>query len=229
MLVRTALIPALLSLASCSSAPQRTVPLATKAEPVPESDDIVLPAGPFDLGGSERFATIGDTLLLSAAGLEDLTLSKRIDVDGTILLPELGSVAVAGYTRTELEALLMEKYSPYYPQLELRVQIVHTGQDRKYFVHGEVASPGEKALGDDLTVFEAVMRAGPNQDTANLELVQLMRADPRDPPTFELDLAAMQRSGDSSPNINVEELDINFLPPTLPARIAYWVGQFRAW
>src|SRR5689334_11816591 len=42
----------------------------------------------------ENYATIGDTLSITDPyNKADLTLSKKIDIDGTILLPELGSVA----------------------------------------------------------------------------------------------------------------------------------------
>ena len=93
----------------------------------------------------ENYATIGDTLSISDPyNSDELTLSKKIDIDGTILLPELGSVAVAGYSRTELEALLMEKYSPYFPQLDIKIDISNSGGSKKYFIYGELASPGRR-------------------------------------------------------------------------------------
>jgi hypothetical protein len=44
-----------------------------------------------------------------------------------------------------------------------------------------VATQGEQPFPGDLTIFEAVMRASPTKDTANLGRVRLIRADPQDP------------------------------------------------
>ncbi len=186
MFVRTALILGLSWLASCSSPQQHAVPpapapLAKEFERAAHKADPLAQVAPHGTQ-AESYATIGDTLTISVpCNKDELTLSKKIDIDGTILLPELGSVAVAGYTRTELEALLMEKYSPYYPQLDIKVDIANTGGSKKYFIYGELASPGEKSCVGDETIFEVVMKAGPSKDTANLGRVRLIRADPRDP------------------------------------------------
>jgi polysaccharide export outer membrane protein len=174
----------------------------------------------------ENYAAIGDTLSISDPyNKAELTLSKRIEIDGTILLPELGSVAVAGYTRSELEALLMEKYSPYYPQLDIRIDIANTGGSKKYFIYGEVGSPGEKNVLGDETIFEAVMRANPSKDTANLGRVRLIKADPRDPAIYEINIGDLLNNGDSSFNMGVEELDIIFVPPTMLAQLGYFLDS----
>ncbi|MBK7643981.1 MAG: polysaccharide biosynthesis/export family protein [Planctomycetes bacterium] len=174
----------------------------------------------------ENYATIGDTISISDPyNKSELTLSKRIDIDGTILLPELGSVAVAGYTRTELEALLMEKYSPYYPQLDIKVDIANTGGSKKYFIYGEVAAAGEKTLTGDETIFEAVMKASPKDDTANLGRVRLIKADPRDPEVYEVNIGDLLENGDSSFNMGIEELDIIFVPPTMLAQLGYFLDS----
>ena len=46
-----------------------------------------------------------------------------MQIDGTILLPELRAVVVAGYTRAELEAYLTALYSPYYQENDFVVDI----------------------------------------------------------------------------------------------------------
>jgi len=174
----------------------------------------------------ENYTTIGDTISISDPyHKEELTLSKKIDIDGTILLPELGAVAVAGYTRTELEVLLMEKYSPYFPQLDIKVDISNTGGSKKYFIYGEIAAPGEKNLQGDETIFEVVMRAGPSKDTANLGRVRLIRADPRDPAVYEINIGDLLENGDSSFNMHVQELDIIFIPPTILAQLGYFIDS----
>jgi protein involved in polysaccharide export with SLBB domain len=221
MSVRSALVLALFGLASCSSPAQRVDPQASRSEPREPSAALVEQA--------EEFASIGDTLLISdSCNPAELTLRKKIDVDGTILLPELGAVAVAGYTRAELRKLLTEKWSPYFPRLDIEVEIAKTCT-RKYFIYGEVGSPGEKPILGDLTLFEAVMQAGPSTSAADLGRVRLIRADPRDPSVFEVDLRERLRERGRSPGLAVCELDIIYVPPTLVAQFGQLLERLRAW
>lgn len=173
----------------------------------------------------ENYVAIGDTVSITDAYNQELTVSQSIGVDGTILLPEIGAVAVAGYTRTEIEALLMEKYSPYFDLLDIKVSIANTGGAKKYFIYGEVGAKGEQSFPGDLTIFEAVMRAGPKEDTANLGRVRLIRADPRDPHVYEVNIGDLLETGDSTFNMHVQELDIIFVPPTMLAQLGYFLDS----
>ena len=81
-----------------------------------------------------------------------------------------------------------------------------------YVVQGEVAQPGEHELPGDITVFEAVMAAGPKQPTVNLGRVRLIRADPRDPFVHTIDLQDMLETGDSTSNVHVRRGDVIDVP-----------------
>jgi polysaccharide biosynthesis/export protein len=170
----------------------------------------------------ENYVTIGDTLAITDAyNAAELGLNTTVDIDGTVLLPELGAVPVAGLTRSEIEALLMEKYSAYYDLLDIRVKIQTGG--KKYFIFGEVQTEGERQFPGDLTVFEAVMDAVPIRETANLGRVRLLRTDPRDPLVLTLDLSDMIETGDSTFNVHIQERDIIFVPPTMLAQFGYFL------
>lgn len=170
----------------------------------------------------ENYVTIGDTLGITDAYHDtELGLNTEVDIDGTVLLPELGAVPVAGLTRSEIEALLMEKYSAYYDLLDIRVKIQTTG--KKFFIFGEVQTEGERQFPGDLTVFEAVMDAVPIRETANLGRVRLLRTDPRDPLVLTLDLSEIIETGDSTFNIHIRERDIIFVPPTMLAQFGYFL------
>jgi len=171
---------------------------------------------------------MGDTLSISdSLHADQLTLSRKIDIDGTVLLPEVGALPVAGFTSSELEKLLTEKWSPYFPNLDIHVRIQFADRGVPYFIYGEVKAPGERRLKADTTVFEAVMAAGPQESRADLAHVRIFRADSRE--GFVVDLARMQRTGDSSSNLALQECDIIFVPPTLAARVAISLERIRAW
>jgi protein involved in polysaccharide export with SLBB domain len=172
----------------------------------------------------ENYITIGDTLaIFDSVNPATLSVNARVDIDGTAVLPDLGAVHIAGKTRTELEALLTERYSPYYEETDIKVEIYT--QNKRYWILGEVAAVGEQPFTGDLTIFEAVYRAGPNKNTANLGRVRLIRADPRDPLEIVVNLAEITQSGDSTFNIHVQERDIIYVPPTMLAQLGYFLDD----
>ncbi|MBI5363156.1 MAG: polysaccharide biosynthesis/export family protein [Planctomycetes bacterium] len=170
----------------------------------------------------ENWVAIGDSISLTdEQNPDELNGTFSIDIDGTALFPVIGAVPIAGLTRSEIEALLMEKYSPYYDLLDIKVRIVTRG--KKFFVFGEVANVGERDFPGDLTIFEAVMAAGPNKDSANLGRVRLIRADPKDPFIQTINLGDIIDKGDSTFNVHVQERDIIYVPPTMLAELGYFI------
>lgn len=170
----------------------------------------------------QNYVTIGDTITINDAFHTDIGTVQRVDIDGTVVLPEIGAVHVAGQTRSELEAFLTQKYSPYYEQLRIDVRIAT--QNKVYFIFGEVLAKGRKQFPGDLTVFEAVMDAAPDERTANLGRVLVIRADPRDPLIIPINIAALFR-GDSTDNVQIKERDIIYVPPTMIAQFGYFLAD----
>ncbi|HTF87525.1 MAG TPA: polysaccharide biosynthesis/export family protein [Planctomycetota bacterium] len=171
----------------------------------------------------DNYITIDDTLeITDSYHPDELTLTGLVvDIDGTVVLPELGAVFVAGQTRSELEAYLLEKYSPYYTKLDVKVKI-HT-KGKVYFIFGEVGAQGAQPFKGDLTVFEAVMSAQPDARTANLGRVQVIRPDPRDGFSIFVNIDDMFQH-DSTSNIHIQERDIVYVPPTMVAEFGYFLS-----
>jgi protein involved in polysaccharide export with SLBB domain len=171
----------------------------------------------------ENYITIGDTLEMDDSyHPAELSLTGLVvDIDGTVVLPELGAVHVAGQTRSELEAYLLEKYSPYYTKLDIKVKI--RTQGKVFFIFGEVANEGAQPFPGDLTVFQAVMAAVPDDRTANLGRVQVIRPDPRDGFTIYVNIGDMF-DHDSTSNVHIHERDIIYVPPTMVAEFGYFLS-----
>jgi polysaccharide export outer membrane protein len=146
-----------------------------------------------------------------------------VDIDGTILMPEVGIVHVAGFTRSDIESVLQERYSVYYESTDIVVQIKTQG--KKYFIFGEVGKEGEVKHPGDLTIFEAVMSAGPSENSANLGRVRLMRPDPIDPAVWTININDMLDRADMTFNMQVQEYDIIFVPATMLAEFAYFIDD----
>lgn len=172
----------------------------------------------------ENYVNIGDTMsVFDSLHPGELRATQTVDIDGTVLLPELGAVHVAGNTRSELEAILTEKYSLYYEDTDIKISIKTKG--KKFFIFGEVKRDGEQKFTGDLTVFEAVMDAQPSDDSANLGRVRLIRADPVDPLIIHVNIGDMIERGDSTFNVHVHERDIIFVPPTTLAQLGYFLDD----
>lgn len=172
----------------------------------------------------ENYVAIGDTVEVEdTLHRTEIRATQVVDIDGTILVPLAGAVHVAGYTRSELEAFLTEKYSSFYGETDIQVRIRTRGKN--YFIFGEVNNDGSQEFPGDLTVFEAVMRAQPNDQSANLGRVRLVRPDPVDPMVVTINVGDMILTGDSTFNVHVRERDIILVPPTFLAQLAYFIND----
>jgi hypothetical protein len=170
----------------------------------------------------ENYATIADTVVfLDTVHPEELSGNQKVDIDGTILLPEVGTVHVAGLTRSEIEARLTERYSVYYEETDIVVDLQTKG--KVYFMMGEVDRDGAEKHPGDLTVFEAVLRARPDEQSANTGRILLIRPDPVDPVILRFNMEDMVPGGDSTFNYQVLAYDIIYVPPTMLAQFAYFL------
>lgn len=170
----------------------------------------------------EDYIVLGDRVSYVDAFQASIRGTDSVGLDGTITLPEIGSVHVAGMTRSEVEALLQQKFDPYYDRTDVTVDIQSSGL-KSFWILGEVAGQGQRPFPGDLTIFEAVMGAVPTPATANLGRVQLIRPDPREPFVMTVNVNDMIRSGDSTYNVHVRENDIIFVPPTMFAQLGYFI------
>ena len=61
----------------------------------------------------QNYVSIGDTIqFVDTYNPDEVKGTQVVDIDGTILVPEVGAVWVAGYTRSELESYLTQKLAP---------------------------------------------------------------------------------------------------------------------
>ena len=89
----------------------------------------------------ENYVTINDSIVWTDSFHPEVGGSGRVDIDGTVLIPEAGAVHVAGLTRSEIEGLLTQKLSPYYEQNDVKVVIA--ASQKFYYIIGECAVTGQ--------------------------------------------------------------------------------------
>ena len=121
---------------------------------------------------------VGDALTVSAVPMNgDKTLipdhMERIGEDGTISLPYIGQVKAVGKTASQLQKEIRELYVPqYYPGLTVTV----FGENRYFYVDGDVRGPNKYEFTGEMTVVKAISVAGGFTDFANKKKVQVTHA-----------------------------------------------------
>lgn len=173
----------------------------------------------------EAYITIGDVISVYDEFDAEWFSEAEVGVDGTVYLPELGTVPVAGMTRSELESYLTQRRAELYRRTSVKVDRMVL-RPRSYYVIGEVDAPGLKPLDTDLTIFDVIIAARPDPVRANLGRVRLIRADPVDPLVLFFDFRDMTSAtgGDSSRNYEIRENDIIVVPPTFTTKLGNFVG-----
>jgi protein involved in polysaccharide export with SLBB domain len=124
---------------------------------------------------ADRFA-IGDLVTVRFSGVVDQIQphEERIKDDGNITLPLIGAVKAAGKTPGDLQTEIHDRYVPdYYKRLTITV----TGEQRVYYVGGQVRMPGRQVYMGTTTVTKAIQSAGDFTDFAAKTRVELTRAD----------------------------------------------------
>lgn len=108
---------------------------------------------------SEILIARGDTVHVSIAEAPKLGGDSKVDAEGNIVLPQLGSVQVAGMgldaARKRLEAELVKR-----DILKAPTVLVEIAKYRPFYVGGKVARPGAIEYEPGLTVRHALILAG---------------------------------------------------------------------
>src|SRR5712691_10924328 len=103
----------------------------------------------------------GDVLTITSYDQGDLSGRFTLDADGTFTYPLIGRVRAGGLTLRDVEASLKLQLTDggffRNPQITVAVEIY---KSQKVFVVGEVRIPGSYSLSGDMTLIEALARAG---------------------------------------------------------------------
>jgi polysaccharide export outer membrane protein len=116
-----------------------------------------------------------DVLGIQVWQVREMTGQYLVRPDGKISVPLAGEIAAAGKTPEQVNAalteILKEKYinSP-----DVTVSILQVNS-KKYYIHGEVMSPGAYALIVPTTVLEGLANAHGFKDFAGTKKIRIMR------------------------------------------------------
>jgi polysaccharide export outer membrane protein len=178
-----------------------------------------------------------DVLTVTVWDSPDLSGKYTVETDGSFTFPLIGRIKAGGLTLRQLEAELRKKLADGYfrnPQVSVAVE---SYRSQRIFIVGEVRSPGTYPLTGDMTLIEAIARAGSTTPNASPEAIIVRAAPGKTPagpilPGQKADVAETRRvnlrelqSGALTQNIALRDGDTIYVPR---AESIYVFGQVRS-
>jgi polysaccharide export outer membrane protein len=180
--------------------------------------------------------TVGpqDVLTITVYDQAELSGKFTVDPDGSLTFPLIGRVKAAGLTLRGLEVDLTKRLADGYlrnPQVSVSMD---TYKSQRIFVIGEVRAPGAYQLTGDMTIIEAVARAGSTTPQASDEVLVVrpkegasegpVLATDADATVLRVNLRDIQE-GALSKNVSLRDGDTVVVQK---ARSVYVFGQVKA-
>lgn len=164
-----------------------------------------------------------DRLRIAVYQEDDLSVISRVDAQGNVNLPLVGSVKVAGFNIDQAERAIETAYKDGRFLRDPKVTInVEEYAPREVSIQGQIRSPGRYPLPieSSMTILELVTRAGGLTDTAKGTAINITRVHPDGKKeVFTVDVESMIR-GKRGANVADNSLvlqtgDIIFVPERL--------------
>lgn len=154
----------------------------------------------------------GDEVMIRAWGSIDVDYRSKVDRNGQINLPKVGSFNVAGVKAADLEAHLRSQIGRIYTNFNLSVTL---GQLRglRVFVVGPAQRPGSYTLPGQSTVLSAMAAAGGPGAQGSMRKVTLRRDGKA---ISELDFYDFVVQGDKSKDLQLQAGDVVVFEPVGP-------------
>ena len=160
----------------------QTMPGTASSQPARDTSPAAPSTGPSNLGASASAGYIlstNDTVSVEVFGEDDLRTSGKLNPEGNISVPLLGSVHLAGLTLTQAASKLTELYKRDY-LVNPRVNVMLSGYARRRFsILGQVGRPGSydmpEGSPEGIDLLEAIAMAGGYSRIAAPERITVRR------------------------------------------------------
>jgi protein involved in polysaccharide export with SLBB domain len=154
----------------------------------------------------------GDTLAIEMWGGITLSITRVVDRDGRVLLPEAGSLQVAGLTLERAQTLIGDALRRQYRNAQVAVTISHLRSVRVYVV-GDVQRPGGYDISSLATPLSALYAAGGPTSVGSLRTVRHYRGKQL---VEDVDLYDFLLHGVRNGSVRFESGDTLLVPPAGP-------------
>jgi len=151
----------------------------------------------------------GDELMIRGWGTIDIDYRATVDRNGTINIPTIGSVVLAGVKAGDAEAVIRNAVARLYKGVTVSVNF---GQLRAITVYvvGQASRPGTYTVSSLSTLVTALFASGGPNPNGSMRRVQVKRAGKV---AADLDLYSFIAKGDKSADIKLQDGDTIYIPP----------------
>ncbi|MDH3629101.1 MAG: polysaccharide export protein [Acidobacteriota bacterium] len=193
-------------------------PLVLQARPV---TDAVQDSGTplFNSGISDYRVGRQDLLEIEVFDVEELTQTVRVGEDGSISLPLLGRLAVAGLTKSELEDLIAGLLADRYVRNPQVTVFVKEYESKKIAVSGAVKKPGTFEMLGQKTLLEMISMAGGLDVDPGKQIFIFRREHGGETRRIAIELEQLVYQADPSLNVPLAPNDIVYVPNLQTVRI----------
>ncbi|HUV39839.1 MAG TPA: polysaccharide biosynthesis/export family protein [Planctomycetota bacterium] len=157
-----------------------------------------------------------DVLLVEVRGQPDLQKAVVIRPDGKVTLRLLGDVYVSGKTPQEIDEDITRLYNEYIVGADVTVSVVGLNSQSIY-VMGQVPREGPQPYTGELTILEAISRAGGTNFRAEPKAIQVAR----DGKVWKVNLDDIVIKAKRGQNMYLQPDDIVFVPLNGFARVGF--------
>ncbi len=117
---------------------------------------------------------VGDELVIQYTGQKNDILQYAINRDGTINLPEIGKVAIAGLSLARVDELIKAKIKQAFIGVDVFTTLASI-RDMQILVVGEAAYPGVYTLPGNASLLNVLAAAGGFKENASLRSLEIKR------------------------------------------------------
>ncbi len=154
----------------------------------------------------------GDEILLRIWGPEAFNSQLTVDRSGSIYLPKVGAIHVAGLRFDELQQQVTASVNRVYRNYNLTVNLGRLRSIQIYVV-GEARQPGAYTVSSLSTVLNALFASGGPNVRGSMRHIQIRRGSTTLP---EFDLYDLVLRGDKTRDVHLENGDTIFIPAVGP-------------
>ena len=153
--------------------------------------------------------SLKDQFRVILSGSKDQIFNLNVNLDGTVLFPELGSVSVAGLTLQEVKNRLSNMVNQSYIGVNIDISLQNLSA-KKITIVGAVETPGTYLVNPFSTITGALAYSGGISEIGSLRDIKLIR---NDGTSFSFDLYDLLIRGDRSNDVTIEAGDTILINP----------------
>lgn len=193
---------------SCQKLQQKFAPVANKFgyDFINSSPTSIVATGDLPLPNEYKIS-LGDVIGVVLSGSKERIFDMKVQLDGTVFFPELGSVSVVGESFKEVKDKLRNLIEQSYIGVSLDLSLKDLSA-KKITIVGAVNNPGTYLVNPFSTISNSLAYSGGVQGIGSLRNIRLIRSNGE---IFIFDLYDLLIKGDRKNDVTIQSGDVIFI------------------